>query len=106
MSMSPRDLAAAMAVGSTPVLLDVRSRAEYARGHVPRAVHVPFWHVRRLRRIPMRPNARIIVYCGHGPRAWMAGLFLRARGFRDVSYLEGHMAAWIRAGLPQERDPA
>jgi rhodanese-related sulfurtransferase len=105
-SISPPDLAAAMAAGSPPVLLDVRSRPEYARGRVPGAVHVPFWDVGRLRRIPLRPTARIIVYCGHGPRAWIAGIFLRARGFRDVSYLEGHMAAWRRAGLPQERDPA
>jgi hydroxyacylglutathione hydrolase len=42
------------------------------------------------------------VYCGHGPRAWIAKGLLRLRGFRRVSLLAGHMRAWRRAGRPLE----
>lgn len=104
MNVSPDVLAAEIAAGSPPTILDVRSRAEFVRGHVPGALHIPFWLLpRRLSSIPASRDERIVVYCGHGPRASMAGLVLRANGFRSVSYLEGHMAAWSRSGLPQDR---
>jgi rhodanese-related sulfurtransferase len=93
-----------------PAILDVRTPEEYAAGHVPGAVNVPFQDVgrrfveRRLiadtARPPMEP---IVIYCGHGPRAWLAGAALRRRGFTYFEYLKGHMAAWRREGFPEER---
>ena len=106
MNVSPDVLAAEIAAGSPPAILDVRSRAEYVRGHVPGAMHIPFWLLpRHISRLPASRGDRIVLYCGHGPRAWMAGRVLRANGFRHVTYLQGHMSAWSRAGLPQERQP-
>jgi rhodanese-related sulfurtransferase len=104
MHVSQDELAAEIAAGSPPAILDVRSRAEFVRGHVPGAIHIPFWRLlRRMASIPASRDDRLVLYCGHGPRAWMAGAVLRTTGFRHVSYLEGHMSAWSRAGLPQER---
>jgi rhodanese-related sulfurtransferase len=34
--------------GAPPVILDVRSQAEFTRGHVPGARHVPFWRISRI----------------------------------------------------------
>jgi rhodanese-related sulfurtransferase len=103
-SISAEALAAAIEDGSAPVILDVRSRAEFERGHVPGALHIPFWRLsRRVASIPSPPDAPLVVYCGHGPRAWMAGAILRRRGFDRVRYLEGHMSGWNRARLRQER---
>ena len=48
-------------------------------------------------------SATLVVYCGHGPRAWLAGAALRRRGFAQVTYLRGHMAAWRRAGMREQR---
>jgi rhodanese-related sulfurtransferase len=101
--MTPDELAEAIRLGRAPVVVDVRSAPEYAQGHVPGARHVPFWHVRRLRQLTPDLDTPITVYCGHGPRAGLAAAVLRHAGFRRVSLLDGHMAAWRRAGLPLER---
>jgi rhodanese-related sulfurtransferase len=96
-------LLAAIEAGAAPTILDVRSRREFLHGHVPGAVHIPYWAVpRRHREIPSAAGDPLVVYCGHGPRAWMAGAALRLRGFRHIAYLTGHMAAWRRARLREE----
>jgi rhodanese-related sulfurtransferase len=102
-NISPDDLAREIATSRAPAILDVRSHFEYASGHVPGAIHVPFWLVPwRLSRIRSAQGDRVIVYCGYGPRAWFAGAMLRRHGFRNVRYLAGHMARWIREGWPRE----
>jgi len=80
--------------GDPPPVLDVRFPAEFAAGHIPGAVNIPFHEVpARLREIPGQESAELVVYCGHGPRAYMAGLVLRNQG-RRILYLKGHWAAW------------
>ena len=85
------------------IILDVRSRREFDSGHVPGARHLPFWAAfTRAPALSAGPDTPITVYCGHGPRAWIAKAALRARGFRHVCLLAGHMRAWKRAGKPLE----
>lgn len=85
------------------MILDVRSAREFAAGHVPGAVHLPFWRLLLGRaRLERAPDEPIVVYCGHGPRAWIAKAVLLARGARNVRLLAGHMRAWKKAGQPLE----
>lgn len=101
--ISQVELASLVQGGGAPVILDVRSWRAYEKGHVPGAIHVPFWTVlARASVIPSARDEKIVVYCEHGPRAGLAKLQLRMRGFEHVVYLQGHMAAWKRAGLPLE----
>ena len=80
-------------------VLDVRSAAEFAEGHIPGAFHIEWTEVgRRAAELPGGPDAEVVVYCGHGPRAWMAARALRRQGYRDVRLLRGHWAAWRHAG--------
>lgn len=96
-------LLARIEAGTPPTILDVRSRREFLDGHVPGALHIPFWTVlTRLSEIPTSPADPVVVYCGHGPRAYMAGAVLRVSGFRRVVYLKGHMMKWRQAGLRQD----
>ena len=89
--------------GSAPTIVDVRTRSEFESGHVPGALHMPFWAVfARASDLSEPADQPIVVYCEHGPRAGLAKAALRAVGFREVLYLEGHMSDWKRAGLPQE----
>jgi rhodanese-related sulfurtransferase len=44
----------------------------------------------------------LVVYCGHGPRAYLAGAALQRHGFSHVMYLEGHMRKWKQMSLPLE----
>jgi rhodanese-related sulfurtransferase len=103
--MTAAELCAAIEAGAAPLILDVRTPAEFAAGHVPGAINIPFQQVIRRASELSAPRERpLLVYCGHGPRAWIAGAALRRTGFRYISYLTGHMAAWKRAGRPEERE--
>jgi hydroxyacylglutathione hydrolase len=101
--VTPRALSEEIHGGTAPAILDVRTPAEYAAGHVRGAVNIPFNEVgRRATELDSLRERPLIVYCGHGPRAWMAGVVLRRHGFRHIRFLSGHMAGWRRAGLPEE----
>lgn len=89
--------------GVAPVILDVRSRGEFARGHVPGARHISFWRIsRRIGELAIPRDSELVVYCGHGPRAAIAGRALRRRGFTRITYLEGHFTRWRGAGFREE----
>lgn len=99
--MTPEELVRNINAGSPPMILDVRSKKEFDEGHVPGAMHVPFWKIGRLwRSLQSARDEPIVVYCGHGPRAYIAGTALKRRGFTDVSYLAGHMKRWKKLRLP------
>lgn len=103
--MTPIDLLAQIDSGKAPAILDVRSEWEFKRGHIPGAVHIPFWKVgARLQEVPSSKQEPLVVYCGHGPRAWRAGGVLRRHGFENVTYLKGHMHGWRQAGLREEKE--
>lgn len=103
-TISPDELLRRMSAADPPTVVDVRSGLEYRRGHIPGAVHVPFWKAPFVtRRIPAGPDDPVVVTCGHGPRAGLAMVALRLAGFRDVRYLSGQMSRWIRRELPLER---
>ena len=92
-----------MADGSAPAILDVRSAREYAEGHVPGAVNVPFWGVVAGADVPVPPARELVVYCGHGPRAYLAGAALRRRAYKRIVYLDGHITRWRREQRPEAR---
>ena len=99
--MSPDELARKIASGTAPVIVDVRSKREFDAGHVPGALHLPFWQVgRRSETLASMRDQPIVLYCGHGPRAYMAGAALRRRGFTNITYLAGHMKKWKQMKLP------
>jgi rhodanese-related sulfurtransferase len=103
-TIEPRELIGRIQGGERPRILDVRSPAEFAAGHVPGAVNVPFSQVaERIDRVRGAGAGAVVVYCGHGPRAWMAARALRRLGYTDIRYLRGHWARWRRARLPVER---
>jgi rhodanese-related sulfurtransferase len=94
-------LLAAMEKGAAPRILDVRTTKEYAGGHVPGAIHIPFHQLwRRHAELAAGKDEPIVVYCAHGPRAGLAKLQLWALGYEKVAYLEGQMSGWKRRGLP------
>lgn len=88
--------------GLGTTVLDVRSMWEYEHGHVPGAKRVPFWSPSQLGDLQIPHDATIVIYCELGPRAAWAKWTLQWAGFRNVRYLDGHMAGWREAGLPQE----
>jgi phage shock protein E len=90
--------------GETLRILDVRSEGEFAAGHVPGAVNIPFTKLlARMDDVPGAAGDELIVYCGHGPRAHIAATTLRHGGRKRIVYMSGHWAAWQDARLRVER---
>lgn len=84
-----------------PVILDVRSPEEFADGHIPGAINVPYDQIAaNLDSLESFLTAEIVVYCRTGRRAGVAEKALREAGFTQVVDLEGHMTSWNEAGLP------
>jgi rhodanese-related sulfurtransferase len=87
--------------GAAPVAIDVRTPEEYASGHIPGAVNVPFDQVaQRIAEIDA-PHG-VALYCMVGPRARKGESALLAAGYEKIFHLEGGLAAWIAADLPVE----
>nr|WP_204332490.1 rhodanese-like domain-containing protein [Geodermatophilus sabuli] len=96
------DVAAALASG-TPgfVLLDSRSPAAWAQGHVPGAVHLPGTEIAGRAAAELARSVPVVTYCwGPGCNgATRAALALARLGFR-VREMIGGFEYWAREGLP------
>jgi len=102
--MHPKELAKLIKSKNPPTIVDVRTIFEFRNGHIPGAIHAQTWKILlRLDRIPSNRDAELVVTCEHGPRATIVKGLLGAFGYRNVTLLEGHMAAWRKAGCPQEK---
>lgn len=88
-----------------PFICDVRSGREYASGHIPGAVHIPLSSILSGRAaLPDNREEPLVITCEHGPRAVLAMNLLAWKGYRNTEFLEGHMSAWRRNGLPVQKE--
>jgi rhodanese-related sulfurtransferase len=93
-SVSPSDLK--NEVSGFGKLIDVRSAAEFAVGHIPGAINVPLEQVEA--RAADIGEGPVLMICEAGTRAAIAAGWLEGRQL--VSVLQGGTAAWRKAGLP------
>lgn len=82
-------------------ILDVRSAAEFAGGHLPGAVNIP------IGQLPNRANELdstrpVVTHCGGGDRSPIAASVLVAAGFEKVSDMAGGAYEIKAEGLPME----
>ncbi len=99
--MTSEQLLTSIETHSAPVIVDVRSQSEYDSGHVPGAVHLPFYAIwSRHEEVKATPEVPIVLYCEHGPRAWIGKFALWTMGYKNIVYLDGHMSGWKQRGLP------
>ena len=94
-----------MDAGEKFILVDVREESEWAKGHLPGAVHMGKGVIERdiEQRVP-DPNAKLILYCGGGFRSALAADNLRKMGYKNVESMDGGWKGWLDAGLPTARD--
>jgi thiosulfate/3-mercaptopyruvate sulfurtransferase len=117
-----RTLRAALGARDLRVIDMVDEEADYRRGHVAGAVHLPLERARvavgRAYRLPtadeaarlfgtlgLAPDTRVVVYDDAGGlnAAWLFYV-LESFGHRRVALLDGGIAAWRRAGFPLVTD--
>jgi glyoxylase-like metal-dependent hydrolase (beta-lactamase superfamily II)/rhodanese-related sulfurtransferase len=85
--------------GAAPIVVDVRSEAEHAGGHIAGSLNIPLTHLdERIGEIPAgRPVA---VHCEGGYRSAIAASLLQKLGRRHVHDIVGGYKAWLAAKLP------
>jgi hydroxyacylglutathione hydrolase len=80
-------------------VLDVRQRAEWARGVIPGALRIPGGEIpSRLDEVPR--HSLLAVICGSGYRSSVIASFLQHHGRRRIANVLGGMTAYTRAELP------
>jgi rhodanese-related sulfurtransferase len=99
--MQAKELLQRIESNTAPVVVDVRFRSEFDRGHIRGAVNMPFF-APQTSKLPQDRSTELVIYCGHGQRAWIAQQLLALRGYRNSSLLEGHAKGWKEAELPLE----
>ncbi len=75
-----------------PFVVDVRSAADYAKGHIKGAVNIPFASVFKtdnLAKLPM--DKQIVVYCYSGHTCSMSAFYLNVLGYNAISQKWGIM---------------
>jgi rhodanese-related sulfurtransferase len=87
------------------VLVDVREESEWARGHLPGAIHLGKGIIERdiEQRVP-DAETKIILYCGGGFRSALSADNLQKMGYTNVESMDGGWKGWLDAGLATEKD--
>lgn len=104
-AVSATDLAAQLSSSTPPLVVDVRSEAEYAEATIPDAIGLPGGElVARIGALLPDPHRRVVVTCADRTRAIFGAESLRWWGLRNpVSFLEGGITAWADAGFDLHR---
>jgi rhodanese-related sulfurtransferase len=97
-------LAARMQAGETPLLLDVRSEAEFAVSHLEGARRAETLEAAQALLAGEPREREVILYCSVGVRSGRLAEDLRRAGWTNVRDLEGSIFAWANAGHPVWRD--
>jgi len=85
--------------GPTPTIIDVRSEAEYAGGHIDGSRNIPLTHLdERFGEIPR--GKPIVVHCEGGYRSAIAASLLQQLGRKDVHDMVGGFKAWLATKRP------
>ncbi len=71
------------------VLLDVRTREEYAAGHIPGAVCIPVDTIGSGTELPFGVDVKLFLYCRSGGRSARAAKKLAELGYTDVTDFGG-----------------
>src|ERR1700719_5047489 len=88
--------------GDKFVLVDVREESEYAKDHLPGAIHLGKGVIERdiEARVP-ELNTELVLYCGGGFRSALAAYNLQKMGYTNVISMDGGIRDWRREGYPQ-----
>jgi len=99
-----REIKKRLDAGEKMILVDTREDSEWARGHIPRAIHLGKGIIERdiETTIPDR-KAPIVLYCGGGYRSALAADNLQKMGYKNVISMDGGWRGWKKSRFPITR---
>lgn len=82
-------------------LVDVREESEWAKDHLPQALHLGKGIIERdvEQRLP-ETGAEIVLYCGGGFRSALAADNLQKMGYTNVWSMDGGIRGWREKAYP------
>jgi rhodanese-related sulfurtransferase len=87
------------------ILVDVREDNEWAKGHLPGAVHLGKGIIERdIENAVPAKTTPMVLYCGGGYRSALAADNLQKMGYTDVMSMDGGWHGWVDAGFPTAQD--
>lgn len=91
--------------GEQFLLIDVREESEFAKDHLPGAVHLGKGVIERdiETRVPDL-NTPIVLYCGGGFRSALAADNLQKMGYTNVLSMDGGVREWREKHYPMTRE--
>jgi rhodanese-related sulfurtransferase len=85
-------------------LVDVREDNEWARGHLPGAVHLGKGIIERdVEEAFPDKETTLVLYCGGGFRSALVADNLQKMGYTNVISMDGGWRGWTSAGYPVEK---
>ena len=95
------DVKARLDRGDKFILVDVREESEYAKDHLPGAIHLGKGVIERdiEERVP-ELNTPVVLYCGGGYRSALAADNLQKMGYGNVLSMNGGIRGWREKHFP------
>ncbi|HVO80469.1 MAG TPA: rhodanese-like domain-containing protein [Terriglobales bacterium] len=95
------DVKAMLDGGDKFLLVDVREESEFAKDHLPGAIHLGKGVIERdiEARVPDL-HAPMVLYCGGGYRSALAADNLQKMGYTNVISMDGGVRGWREKGYP------
>jgi len=91
--------------GEKLMLVDVREESEFAKDHLPGAIHLGKGVIERdiEARVPDL-NTPLVLYCGGGFRSALAADNLQKMGYSNVISMDGGVRGWREKNYPMTRE--
>lgn len=100
-NLSPQDFKKAIDSGNYK-LIDIRTEQEFNSGKIKGAENIDFYKTQEFSDYldSLDKNGKYLIYCRSDNRSGQALDIMKAKGFEDVSDLQGGINAWIANRLP------
>lgn len=86
------------------IIIDVRTLAEYEKGHIPRAKLLDSASPTIDQDLAsLKRNATYIIYCQSGRRSLGIIEKMKNMGFSSVKNMEGDFSEWVKQGFGEEK---
>jgi rhodanese-related sulfurtransferase len=91
--------------GEKFILVDTREDLEWAKGHLPGAIHLGKGVIERdIEKAVPDHNAPVVLYCGGGFRSALAADNLQKMGYTNVVSMDGGWRGWTESGYPVAKE--
>jgi rhodanese-related sulfurtransferase len=102
---TPDEVKSRLDSGDKFTLIDVREESEFAKDHLPGAVHMGKGVIERdiEKQVP-NTSTQLILYCGGGFRSALAADNLQKMGYTDVISMDGGVREWREKGYEMVKE--